>query len=818
MVLAMVPATAFAATAAITDVTIDGKVGTALEKKSIVVTLTDDTTTAAATTVDHYTLNTPAGISIDTVDATDGDTEITINLTGTPTAVSEDTITLTIAAEALTGATELEVTENTNAKWAIAKADGPVAPTGLVGVAPTTEDGSDGKITGTDATMEYKADSDFVAEETGTACTATETTGLAAGTYYVRVAATATTEAGASVEVEVPAFSAGAAAVAAPTFTPVAGEVESGTTVAIACATDGATIYYTTETAENLTDDAFKAAPATDGTVYTDKYITYMPDEGTLNLMPYFSGGNEHVVARFDDKIQGSRITNESILYGIRLKDYSVDGIKMYALIGISDVSTMQDNIVIDSFIKNGKSRGHSSLIDLNGNYIVNVNKDIHLNWQRNLFDHLSESADSELTNEEVFRKLHNSETFAFYHTHVGEKNKELFYFIPFNKDIDLYFIMSVNEEVFMEQSHTFVTMSMATLIISMIAVVIMLLVVMKFQVQAARTSAKARAQKEFLSNMSHEIRTPLNGLIGMNHLIMVNIDDDQQKSQIKEWLKKSHSTASYLLSLVNDILDMSKLQAGKVDIINEPLMVDVLVEEIVTMQAENIRSRGVDFIVEKDITEPCILGDATRIKQILMNIVGNAAKFTPKGNYIKLSVSQKKIDAQHVITTYCCEDTGIGISKEYIGKIFDSFTQERNRFENNVKGTGLGMAISKLLANAMNGDIAVESEINVGSTFTVTLPSEIVYDIPDYLLETNSRFGDDTSIPLLKENGKPIKILVVEDVELNAEILLEILDMEGFETAHAQNGKEAIEIFEQSEIGEFDIILMDMQMPIMDG
>ena len=268
MVLTMVPATAFAATAAIKDGTIDGKVGTALENKSIVVTLTDDTTTAAATTVDHYTLNTPAGISIDTVAATDGGTEITINLTGTPTATSEDTITLTIAADALTGATELEVTENANAKWAIAKADGPAAPTGLAGVAPTTEDGSDGKITGTDATMEYKADSDFAAEETGTACAATETTGLAAGTYYVRVAATATTEAGASVEVEVPAFSAGAAAVAAPTFTPAAGEVESGTTVAIACATEGAKIYYTVKTADELTDDAFKADPATEGTEY----------------------------------------------------------------------------------------------------------------------------------------------------------------------------------------------------------------------------------------------------------------------------------------------------------------------------------------------------------------------------------------------------------------------------------------------------------------------------------------------------------------------------------------------------------------------
>ncbi len=491
----------------------------------------------------------------------------------------------------------------------------------------------------------------------------------------------------------------------------------------------------------------------------------------------------------------------------------------MSALIGISDISSIRDNMVIDSFIKNGEARGHSALIDMNGDYIVNINKEIYLNKRNNLFKHLSESRDSEFSNEEVRQRLKNLETFGFYHAHDGEKYRELFYFMPFGNEINLYFTMSVNEEVFMEQTRAFVTMSMVMLAICIATVIGMLLVMMRYQLKTIRASEKAKSQKEFLSNMSHEIRTPLNGLIGMNHLLLANIDDDTRKPQIKEWLRKSHSTANYLLSLVNDVLDMSKLQAGKVDIINEPLSLPVLIDEISSMQADNIKNRGVEFIVEKKLTEPYIEGDATRIKQILMNIIGNAAKFTPKGKYIRFSVTQEKTDAMHVTTIYQCEDAGIGISKEYISQIFDPFSQERNRNTNGVKGTGLGMAISKLLTNAMGGNITVESELHVGSTFTVTIPSVIVKDIPEHQKQfEKENTSEDDTLAADKESNRPVKVLVAEDVELNAEILLEILEMEGFETSLAKNGIEAVELFSASAIGEFDIILMDMQMPVMDG
>lgn len=562
---------------------------------------------------------------------------------------------------------------------------------------------------------------------------------------------------------------------------------------------------------------------AADGTIYTDKYTTY-PSKGNASenkpdFLSYFAGGKEKVIARFQSSLENNWLEKENVLYGIRLENQEIAGKKMSVLIGISSISSIRDNMVIDSFFKYGRSRGHSALINMNGNYIVDINKKLYRNRWNNLFEHLSAAKNSEFTNEEVRKKLTNLESFGFYHSHAEEKNRELYYFIPFGNEMDLYFIMSVSEEVFLEQTRTFTTMSIAVLSVSMLAVVSMLLIVMRYHIKTIRTSEKAKSQKEFLSNMSHEIRTPLSGLIGINHLIALYIDDGRKKTQMKELLKKSQSTANYLLSLINDFLDMSKLQAGKVDLISEPLLVEELMDEIAAMQTANIESRGISFLVEKDITEPCVAGDATRIKQILMNIVGNAAKFTPEGKSIRFSVCQKPIDETHVLTIYQCEDTGIGISKEYIGKIFDSFSQERNRSTSGIKGTGLGMAISKLLANAMEGDISVESELNVGSTFTVSIPSVIVTEIPDYLkMEKKELTGEDDRPASDKAAQRTAKILVAEDVELNAEILLEILNLEGFETARAQNGKEALELFAQSAPYEFDVILMDMKMPVMDG
>lgn len=330
----------------------------------------------------------------------------------------------------------------------------------------------------------------------------------------------------------------------------------------------------------------------------------------------------------------------------------------------------------------------------------------------------------------------------------------------------------------------------------------------------------KAKAQSEFLSNMSHEIRTPLNGLIGLNHMMMLNIDkveQEQQKEQVKDWIQKSYGTANYLLSLVNDVLDVSKLQAGKVDLVMEPVMLETMLDAVWSMQHDNIINRGVGFTIEKEISIPCIETDGTRIKQVLMNIIGNAAKFTPAGGQITLSVSQRRIDKTHVEMLYRCEDTGIGMSEEFVEKIFELFSQEQNPASQGVKGTGLGMPLSRLIVESMGGKIHVESEVGRGSIFTVVIPSAIAEAAPDY----RNRMPQSGDCPETKKrpgSGKTIRILLAEDNELNSEILLEILWERGFQVVHAENGQEAVQKFKESAPGEFDIILMDMQMPVMDG
>lgn len=200
------------------------------------------------------------------------------------------------------------------------------------------------------------------------------------------------------------------------------------------------------------------------------------------------------------------------------------------------------------------------------------------------------------------------------------------------------------------------------------------------------------------------------------------------------------------------------------------------------------------------------------------MNIVGNSAKFTPSGGSITLSVHQEETSCG-ILTVYRCQDTGIGMSEEFSEKIFDVFSQERNTNSDSAKGTGLGMPISKLLVDAMGGDIRVESKLGKGTTFIVSIPSMISNAEPSYMDQhTADTAADSKSIAESIHSGRPLKILMTEDNELNAEILLDILSAEGFEVDHAENGQIAVDLFEKSGEGEYDIILMDMQMPVMDG
>jgi CheY-like chemotaxis protein len=351
--------------------------------------------------------------------------------------------------------------------------------------------------------------------------------------------------------------------------------------------------------------------------------------------------------------------------------------------------------------------------------------------------------------------------------------------------------------------------MSLAMLFATLIVIILVILFAVRSQRSVIKANAEANARTAFLANMSHEIRTPLNGIIGLIYLMDKDMDsgEDIDKAVMKQRLSKAKETAEYLLSLINNILDISKLQAGKANITNDVISPEIVTDAVWSMQKNNIENRGIKFTVEKNnIIAPWIVGDDVMLKQVLMNILSNAAKFTPKGGEVVLSVSQKPEEAGKVCTMFTCRDTGCGMSQDILEHIWDSFSQDRGSTDESIKGTGLGMAISKLLVDAMEGEIRAESKLGGGSTFYVTLHSEIVNEPPKH--EPNMKGST------LEQK----KILVVEDNELNAEILHEILAGEGFEVELAGNGQIALDKFRESRVGEYNLILMDLQMPVMDG
>ncbi len=558
-----------------------------------------------------------------------------------------------------------------------------------------------------------------------------------------------------------------------------------------------------------------------DGSYYTD--ITYRKGSEDPDYYPYmdlFANTDSYKVIAYDSlPVMGS---DKVVIYGYKLQDNPKDevlsGIKIgeeqkevYAVIGVCKRSSIVDGLVIENYVdESGNTQGYSSVVDKKGEYVVD-RKDAASSVSDNLFDIIKRCDRSNLTPSDVQKKMLADEEFWFY----MEKNgvRELNYCAPLNSSsVDWYFIMSVNDKVVKDQTKLFVLLIIAAMSAAIIVIVIAFILTIIMQRKTQIAYAQEKAQSEFLSNMSHEIRTPLNGIVGLNYLMMNAIDTPEKHLQIKEWLKKSQNTAEYLLALINDVLDISKLQAGKVEVARAPMLVETMSESVYSMQYDNITGRGVEFIKDIHITVPCIQCDEVHIKQVLMNIVGNAAKFTPSGGTIKFSVNQSLIDEKHVMTTFVCEDTGCGMSREFQNEIFNKFTQDRSSISNSTKGTGLGMAISKLLVNAMGGEISVESELNKGSTFTVEIPAEIC-EVPDYLTDDDEKTADHSG------NGvKSTKVLVAEDNELNAEILMEILSQSGFVPVHAQNGQEAVDIFERSKVNEFKIILMDMRMPVLDG
>ncbi len=329
---------------------------------------------------------------------------------------------------------------------------------------------------------------------------------------------------------------------------------------------------------------------------------------------------------------------------------------------------------------------------------------------------------------------------------------------------------------------------------------------------EAAKVEEMNKAQSRFFSNMSHEIRTPINTIIGLDEMILrENISDE-----VVEDAKNIQSAGRMLLSLINDILDMSKIESGKMEIVPVSYDVGNMLSDLVNMIWSRAREKGLDFTVDVDPSMPSqLFGDEVRIKQILINLLNNAIKYTKEGS-VSLSIHSRKLGANRVSVTYAVEDTGMGIRKESIPHLFDAFRrvdQEKNRY---IEGTGLGLSIVKQLVDLMDGDISVNSIYTKGSTFAVTLEQEIVDEKaighlnPEtwHILSSREHYHQSFEAP-------GAKLLVVDDNNSNLMVTEKLLRATKVQVSKAQSGAEALKLTLKE---HFDVILMDHLMPEMDG
>ena len=322
--------------------------------------------------------------------------------------------------------------------------------------------------------------------------------------------------------------------------------------------------------------------------------------------------------------------------------------------------------------------------------------------------------------------------------------------------------------------------------------------------VAAAETAN--RAKSTFLSNMSHDIRTPMNAIIGFTNIAL----HQDSVPEMHNCLKKIEESSDHLLSLLNDVLDLSRIESGKVEFSPVPANITAVTDSVIEIVKGMLLNRELNFEVHREpLQNPYVMTEPVRIREILVNILNNAVKFTKDGGTIRFDAgSRPGADAQHIVICYRIKDTGIGMSEDFQKKIFDEFAQEENGVRTQYKGTGLGMPISKKYIELMGGTITVDSRKGVGTTFTVEIPMEL----------TNAEKVEKTK-PLVQHNDlKGIKVLLAEDNDLNAELATILLEDLGMTVTRAADGQEVVDLFAEHPAGTYDIILMDIMMPKMDG
>ncbi len=335
-----------------------------------------------------------------------------------------------------------------------------------------------------------------------------------------------------------------------------------------------------------------------------------------------------------------------------------------------------------------------------------------------------------------------------------------------------------------------------------------------------AAAELASKAKSSFLSAMSHDIRTPMNALIGMAAIAERHVGDPKR---VGVCLDKISVASRLLLGIINEVLDMSKIESGKLLLSNDPFNLNELIRDVQDLIRPMLESKRHEFSLRVNVEHANLIGDTQRIQQILLNLLSNAAKYTPDGGAISLSISElQSLNPNMSRIAIVVEDNGFGMSKEFQKRIFDSFVRSEDERVNRIQGTGLGMPIVRNLTRMMQGSISIESELNRGSRFTVELNlcHQRERRVVDGALRETPEIDTDArvALPAAPEAFSGKRVLLVEDNTLNMEIALELIGSTGVDIECAENGQQALELFKAAPTGHYDLIFMDIQMPVMNG
>ncbi len=661
------------------------------------------------------------------------------------------------------------------------------------------------------------------------------------------------------------------------------------------------------------------------------------------------SSATRFIRRRVDADNASPHVFVENLQTGIAIDPLLVGDKEYTYLVARMHISTLESKLKIDSY----DGLGYSSVIDTDGSYIVNMKR---ADMANNFFENLSKCTLTPDYPLERVQSLIDSQTpFSMEYKRVNGETCVMV-FDPM-KDIDWYFVTVVPKSVFKERSISLIRIFVSMMSIVLFAMAVVVLYIFRRRAKLydleqehrkeladalALAEQANRAKTTFLNNMSHDIRTPMNAIIGYTALASTHIDN---KERVRDYLSKITQSSNHLLSLINDVLDMSRIESGKMNLEEKPENIAEILHNLRNIVQADIHSKQLEFFIDTvDVADEDILCDKLRLNQVLLNILSNAIKFTAPGGLVSMRISEKAVKKTgYGSYEFRIKDSGIGMSPEFVKTIFEPFTRERTATVSGVQGTGLGMSITKNIVDMMGGDVKVESEEGRGSEFIVTLDFKLqgvhkeiqvvksleglrglvvdddmnacqsvaqmlrqigmrsewtmygreavartkealkigdafsVYII-DWLMpdmngiETVRRIrrevGNEAPIIILsaydwadiedeaKEAGvtdfisKPlfpsdlrrvlmkacgeyveeepearnekrfnnIRLLLVEDNELNLEIAQEILQDHGFGVEVAKNGSEAVDAVKAAEPGYYDAVLMDIQMPVMDG